>query len=380
MPDCDALVLGAGLAGSSAAWSLAQRGMKVSVLDRHAHVAEEASGNPAGIYMPVLEAAPSLKEAFYLDALRLLHERLAEASDRVSFQTCGVLHLPRDVKQSKRFQSIIDRKDLDSTTVSLISASDARQKCGIPISEDGLFYPGGGWVSPRSLCNYYMEHPGITLLSQRNVETLRRYDGCWHAIDEDGNTIVASDIAIIATGHLSANLEQAAWLPFHHVRGQITRLDLHGTHSLDCVICHQGYVLPLDEKELVIGATYRRDRSGYVTDDAEHNENIHMLHQFLPEFAGTLEIDSRNSGRVGFRSVVPGRLPLVGRLPVPQKLRHRQPPVMYQNLALSAAHASRGILSSGISGEMLASELLNEATGYTQYRKLVSPLRFLRHV
>jgi tRNA 5-methylaminomethyl-2-thiouridine biosynthesis bifunctional protein len=380
MPDCDVLVLGAGLAGCSTAWSLAQRGLKVIVLDRHTEIAREASGNPAGIFMPVLEAAPSPKEAFYLDALRLLHERLAEASDRVSYQACGVLHLPRDEKQGRRFQSIIARQDLGPETVTPLSTQQARRKCGIPITEDGLYYPGGGWVSPRSLCRYYMTHPGITHVPQSNTQTLRRCDGSWAAIDEGGKIILTSDIAIIATGHLSADLEQTAWLPFHTVRGQITRLDLNNAHSLDCVICHQGYVLPLQEKELLIGATYSHDRNDYETDDKEHAENIRMLHQFLPEFVDTLEINASYSGRVGFRCVVPGRLPLVGRLPVPQRLRHRHPPVMYQNLALTTAHASRGILSSGIAGEMIACELFNETNPYEQYRKLVSPTRFLRHV
>ena len=43
-----ALVIGAGLAGCASAASLAARGWQVTVLERHAGVAEEASGNPQG--------------------------------------------------------------------------------------------------------------------------------------------------------------------------------------------------------------------------------------------------------------------------------------------------------------------------------------------
>lgn len=380
MPDFDALVIGAGLAGSSSAWSLAQRGLNVLVLERHAEAADEASGNLAGIYMPVLEAMPSLKEAFYLDALRLLQGRLAAASDRIIHQACGVVHLPRDEKQRQRFQRIVDRDDLAQETVRLLSAQEAKLICGVPISEDGLYYPGGGWVSPRSLCRYYLDHPRITLITHQDVKKLNRHDHVWQALDKKGKIIASSDIAIIAGGHFSKDLEQTDWLPFHKVRGQVTQLSLQAAHGLRAVICHQGYVLPLQDQKLIIGATYTRDRCDYEPDMAEHDENIRMLHQFLPEFANSLEIHPEYHGRVGFRSVVPGRLPLAGRLLPAQRLRHKQTPVMYKKLAISAAHASRGILSSGIAGEMIAGELLEEASNYSHYKELLSPVRFLRHI
>src|SRR5690606_5704624 len=45
-------VIGAGLAGASVAWSLAQRGWQVTVLDRAAQPARGASGLPAGVIAP----------------------------------------------------------------------------------------------------------------------------------------------------------------------------------------------------------------------------------------------------------------------------------------------------------------------------------------
>ncbi len=51
-PPGTALVIGAGLAGSSAAWSLAQRGWQVTVLGQGAAPADGASGLPAGLFCP----------------------------------------------------------------------------------------------------------------------------------------------------------------------------------------------------------------------------------------------------------------------------------------------------------------------------------------
>lgn len=51
-----ALVIGAGLAGCASAASLAARGWQVSLLERHADLAQEASGNPQGVLYLKLSA------------------------------------------------------------------------------------------------------------------------------------------------------------------------------------------------------------------------------------------------------------------------------------------------------------------------------------
>lgn len=74
-PERIALVIGAGLAGSSAAYRLCARGWDVTLLERHPHPAMEASGNLAGIFMPLLSRDDNiptrLTRAAYLYALRL---------------------------------------------------------------------------------------------------------------------------------------------------------------------------------------------------------------------------------------------------------------------------------------------------------------------
>ncbi len=52
-----AIVVGGGLAGTSAARSLAQRGWQVQLIERHSQLAAEASGNPQGILYARLSAA-----------------------------------------------------------------------------------------------------------------------------------------------------------------------------------------------------------------------------------------------------------------------------------------------------------------------------------
>ena len=59
-PGRRAVVVGAGLAGAAAAQALAQAGWQVTVLERHAAPAQEASGNPAGLFHGTVNADDGL--------------------------------------------------------------------------------------------------------------------------------------------------------------------------------------------------------------------------------------------------------------------------------------------------------------------------------
>jgi tRNA 5-methylaminomethyl-2-thiouridine biosynthesis bifunctional protein len=73
-PARHAIVIGAGLAGSAACQRLCARGWDVTLVERHPAPAMEASGNLAGIFMPLLSRDDNiptrLTRAAYLYALR----------------------------------------------------------------------------------------------------------------------------------------------------------------------------------------------------------------------------------------------------------------------------------------------------------------------
>ena len=63
-----AAIIGAGLTGLTAAYALCRRGWRITLLDRHAGIAEGASGNPAGLLMPRLSLDLTLDARFYINA------------------------------------------------------------------------------------------------------------------------------------------------------------------------------------------------------------------------------------------------------------------------------------------------------------------------
>ena len=98
-PQRCAVVIGAGVAGAAACERLAARGWKVTLVERHAQPASEASGNLAGIFMPLMSKddniATRLVRAAYLYSLSRWKD-LGGIGAAIEGSQSGVLHLARD--------------------------------------------------------------------------------------------------------------------------------------------------------------------------------------------------------------------------------------------------------------------------------------------
>ncbi len=65
-----AVVIGAGIAGCQMAWHLAQKGWDITLIERNEKIANEASGNPAGVISPKMTSKPSAGEDFYTQSFQ----------------------------------------------------------------------------------------------------------------------------------------------------------------------------------------------------------------------------------------------------------------------------------------------------------------------
>jgi tRNA 5-methylaminomethyl-2-thiouridine biosynthesis bifunctional protein len=376
--ESDVIVIGAGLAGCSAARSIAERGLSVTIIDQHPEPAQETSGNPAGIFMPVLEAADSPRERLYLDAFEFLIKRLRSSGESVKHQLCGVVQLPRDDKIRQRFNRVKNRTDLDPDLFQYIPARKMEALTGKRLPDNGLYFPQAGWLSPPSLCHWLLDHQRITFHANTAVAKLYSQDGQWVASNASGQSIHRGSSCVITAGHTTPGIQHANWLPIQQVSGQITHLRFSHPHHLQTIVCHRGYALPSDTHDLLIGATYNRDRLGYEPSARENKDNEHALVEAIPEFEARLPDSTALGGRVGHRAVVPGRMPVAGRLMPPQQFKGTHQSTNYQDLYISTAHASRGILSSGLCGEIIASLITEEAHPFLRHEQTVNPSRFLR--
>ena len=148
----NAVVIGAGLAGLAAAWALVKRGWKITLIDRHAAIAEEASGNPAGLLMPRLSRNETLDSRFYVNAyvhaVQCLNKLQANSNDQFWFKTGNIL-----VDNAAKLKHLCESHQYPENFIKYINCDDAESSAGISISHDALLFVDAGWIRVKLLCD-----------------------------------------------------------------------------------------------------------------------------------------------------------------------------------------------------------------------------------
>ncbi|NEX63785.1 bifunctional tRNA (5-methylaminomethyl-2-thiouridine)(34)-methyltransferase MnmD/FAD-dependent 5-carboxymethylaminomethyl-2-thiouridine(34) oxidoreductase MnmC [Noviherbaspirillum galbum] len=360
-----AMVIGAGIAGSAACERLAARGWRVTLLERQPAPATEASGNLAGIVMPLLsrdDNLPSrLARAAYLFALRLAGQ-VGGAGIAFDGAACGVLQLARDADHAGIQRATLAEGGYPEDFARWMTPGDVALATGHAGSSGGWLFPQGGWLRPASFCQALLGACGARLEAffGADVAALRHTGAGWEALDARGEILAAAPVLVIANGALAGTLAQTRGLPLQAVRGQVTHVPARFLPPLPMVVCGDGYVTPPSAGMCCVGASYDLDADPRLRNDSQHG-NLEKLSQLLPQAAlpATLPL----AGKVGFRSVAPDRLPLAGALPDFEARitgsRLRDVPRLPGAYGL-LGYASRGLIWAPLAAELLASLLEGE--------------------
>lgn len=370
-----ALVIGGGLAGCASAASLAARGWQVTLLERHAGLAEEASGNPQGVLYLKLSAHGTALSQMILSGFGYTRRLLEHLQRGVDWDGCGVLQLAFNHKEAERQAQLAEAFPQD--LLHRLDQPEAEARAGIGLACGGVFYPEGGWVHPPALCRWQASAPAIDLQTHHEVLELRRVDGQWQAWD--GKRCLASaPVAILASAAEIKRFEPAADLPLKRIRGQITRLPQTArSQDLRTVVCAEGYVAPVRLGEHTLGASFDFNNDDLTPTAAEHAGNLQMLEEISADLVDRLEADAlapeNLEGRAAFRCTSPDYLPIVGPLADSQAFTEaysvlgkdaRQVPdtpcPWLDGLYINSGHGSRGLITAPLSGELIAAWLENE--------------------
>jgi tRNA 5-methylaminomethyl-2-thiouridine biosynthesis bifunctional protein len=366
-PERRAIVLGAGIAGSAACERLCARGWEVTLVERHARPAMEASGNRAGIFMPLVSRDDNiptrLTRAAYLYALRHW-ERLGGIGPgrAIEGQACGVLQLARDAGHAEVQRAIAAAGALPADFAEWLERPEAEAILKLPAPDGGWLFRQGGWARPGSVCEAMLAACGGRLQQRFGVGNvgIAYEDGHWLVSDEHGKLVACAPNLILANGAGAMQLPHAAPLPLTAMRGQVSHLPAGMVPALPVVLCREAYLTPPSDGVASAGATYDVDGDPALS-PASHKENLQRLRGLLsdPQAAQGAPLD----GRVGFRCIAPDRLPLVGRLPdfaaAGTTERLRDVP-RYPGLYALLGYASRGLIWAGWAAELLAAQLEGE--------------------
>ncbi len=368
------LIIGAGIAGASAAYACAARGMRVKVLERHTHAAAEASGNPAGILYPYMSSRWDAGTVFYLNGFAHtvgLLPRLRQAG--AVFSLCGMRHYPKDGSDG-------ERERLHMLPRHLGLAEDVARA-----TEYGLSMPRSGWVDVSSLTHALLAHPGIALRTHTEALSATYRAHRWQVAA--GAEIYSASTLIVANAYEAARLFPKHSLPMRRIRGQITYVPEAYLQPVVEVLCYGGYLTPAIEGMHYLGATFDHGRLDTDVDVAGHLSNLKGLCERFPALVRDMPDPASLTGRAAFRTVSADRFPIIGALhdePAWQPeitgrayQPHRPPPAL-PGCYVTLAHGARGLVSAPLGGEMLAGMIAGDLNvqAFGGVGGLLSPARF----
>lgn len=372
-----AIIVGAGLAGCALAQRLAVRGWRITLVERHARPGCEASGNPAGVFHPLLSrddsVASRITRSGFLSALARW-AALERAGHAFARSRDGLLQIADDGEQAQALDEAIASFGYPHELVQSVSAAQAREAAGVPVARGGWLYPRGGALDPGALCAALIASANDAIEWRTGVEAQRieREHNGWSVWDAHGGVIARASVVAFANAHDAARLAGLRYAPTRIVRGQLTCLPQSVSPALRLPIIGEGYAAPLPDG-LLTGATYDVDDAGAELRAGSHAENLVRLAGLLPGFdrcAGASELDpTRLTGRVAFRCVTSDRLPMIGSLgdehasaQQADALRGARLPDLPRAPGLYGAFAfgSRGLVWASLGAELVAAQLEGE--------------------
>ncbi len=259
----DVIIVGAGIIGLSLAWRLAQRGARVTILDRSS-AAGEASWAAAGMLAPGGEFESGETARFAVECLKIYPEFVRELKEAtgcpIDFRICGTLEIDSTADPQRQASNGIRSSQLDYTDASKLASGMA------PLEGTFRYYPDDALVDPRETC-----HALLTACRALGVKVVENCEV--QAIRIAGNVSVQTSHGTFDCDRLA--LAAGAWssgIPISSGAGKISEI-LPGTFPVRGVLvgrrfpartlgpflrCGHNYILQRESGLAIGGATAER--------------------------------------------------------------------------------------------------------------------------
>lgn len=381
-----AIVIGGGIAGCSTAFALSQRGIAVTLIERHHKLAQEASGNPLAMLYPKLNmsAMPANMLALqgFAFTLRLL-KQLPNASDY--FDACGQIQLAFNAREQTKQAALANESRIEFLKAQLLNAEEASKVAGITLKTGGLYLPQAGWVKPQALCNALCSTPLIKTVTSTEALSIEKHGDFWRAITTNRQQF-EGDMIVICSANDIKQFHQCTSAAITPVRGQLNWFKSTAeSKKIKAIICSDHHVSPAVDGWHCIGTSYAPNDMGAEVAKADTQQNLNALHKIAPEIYNHIDLKSTQA-RVGWRSQTLDYMPLAGQLLDEKKLR-QNPPRYNANpaslpwlsgLYVNAGHGSKGMITAPLCGELIAGLATNSNLPINlQLASKLNPSRFL---
>ncbi|MRX71210.1 FAD-dependent oxidoreductase [Bacillus lacus] len=319
------IVVGAGIAGASAAYHLARFGEHVTVVDRAD--SGQATDAAAGIICPWISqrrnkawyALAKAGAAYYQTLIRMLKE---DGETETGYSRRGAISLHTDEEKLKAMKERALKRREDAPEIGevyLLSQEDTKKLFPL-VSEEfqSLYVSGAARVNGRALRDALMSaarrygaevKKGSALLLHQE----KRVNG----VSIDGS-IYPADSVIVTAGAWADQLllPLGLRLQLSAQKAQILHLQLPDNPETGCwpvvIPPNNQYMVPFQDGKMIIGATHE-DHKAF--DQRVTAGGIYeILHKGLAAAPGLAEAEMIEA-RVGYRPHTPGFLPIIGEVP-----------------------------------------------------------------
>ncbi len=375
-----AIVIGGGIAGCSTAFALAQRGIAVTLIERHEYLAQEASGNPIAMLYPKFGARPNASSTlalqgfeFTLDLLNQLPEK-----DKI-FEACGLIQLAFNAREQAHQQALLQNKRLNF--LHHLDMTSASEIAGITLKSGGLFFQQAGWIKPQVLCEALCSDALITKMTSTEALSIKKNMTQWLV----NHTFVA-DFVVMCNANDIQRFAQYKSAKITPVRGQINFFATNKvSQNIKTIICSNHFVSPAVDGTHAIGTTYKPNDMNPHLSESDTHENLNALRAISPEIFKPINIKNMH-GRVAWRSQTPDYMPMAGQLIDEEKLCSKPPRYnanpadlpWLNGLYVNAGHGSKGMITAPICGEFIANLAINNTLPLdVKLASRLNPSRFL---
>ena len=366
----NAIVIGAGLAGSAVAYSLATRGWKVQVLDQGATLGAGASGLPAGILATHVSPDNNVLSRITRDGVRATIQRAQALLEHgLDWKLSGLVEHryagKRELPKGNRWPEAGHEWSTQASTQQKLAA-------GLTEETAALWHNLAGWLQPQSLVKAQLKHPNIELRTQQKVTKLNSLNKQWECLDAKGNLIAQAPVLVLANAYdaqtlidsikLSSQAAPHPHLPATALRGQVTigpmraipaqmqkSLPYFPVNGHGSLICH----LQSQEPYWMVGSSFQRNDFDLQKRHEDQVSNMQQWAELMPAWQEEIlnQIDlGQTTAWAGLRMALPDRLPAVGAFSHPE----------LKGLTVCTGLGARGISWSVLSGELLAAHANHE--------------------
>jgi tRNA 5-methylaminomethyl-2-thiouridine biosynthesis bifunctional protein len=364
-------ILGAGIAGATAAHALTRRGLEAVVLDAAPTLGAGASGNPAGLVMPRLDRDGPLREVFLAAYLHAVRAYGALGED--VFAACGVEQCA-EARNAEALADILNDPPLPEDWMRALPNSAA-------------LHARAGVVRPLDVLCAFLRDAHVML--DAPVAALKQAGEGWTLSAPDGRALLKADAVVLTCGAALRQFSAAKFLPIELSRGQI---EWGAGEAPSRARTQSNYVAPFDGGVL-FGATFDKvepaGEAPAVFEDAESRaRNVEALARLAPEIAASINPAKLNS-RASLRAATTDWAPITGALPDEAAWREQNAAVSHgaepvasprlPNLYVIGGLGARGLTLAPLLGECIAGEICGEPALLSRVaRAAIDPERFLK--